>query len=434
MKLDFEGASQAFKDRNLKGIAGYMAGLTGFMLAIPLLLGIIATILGLFSPSSSRIIVVAAAICIWGVLLIALSEAGLLINMMIKDSSVDKTGCFFGILSSVMVVFTCILNRAHTAGLLQFLFGIGAMIIGFDLLIKVWIDGLELSGSPNFFHDIELIKGSINAGKVKKNNESVVESGVRNKNRKTQEIDVIPVDVQPETQVEPVYETTFEQTDQPSDTLSIQDQIRYVQKADEVIKRAFELVNNSDSNRKRIANYKSSLPIVLPIIIIIFGSLPLYMLYSAYRYFLVGSISTALQTFLVGLILLLIVAGIIALVVKNEKKIKNRHVQLMLQAEQDEQYAEDLMKQNARAVAFIPRNYRFPLATSYIRELFETGRVKNMNEALDKYDEYEHRLKMEMAQSEIYAQLQAQQKMIINTNAAATVSAAASVMNLLLHL
>ncbi len=137
------------------------------------------------------------------------------------------------------------------------------------------------------------------------------------------------------------------------------------------------------------------------------------------------------RTIIVSIILVL---AVVFFVVKRELSKYNKIKELRVQEGTDRLHAMEILQNNAQAVAFIPKNYRFPLATGYMREMYESGRVRNMNEALDKYDEYEHRLKMEMSQSAILEQMEFQQSQISGASAAATVGAAASVINLLTSL
>ncbi len=213
---------------------------------------------------------------------------------------------------------------------------------------------------------------------------------------------------------------------EPGQTLPLSEQIKRIQIADDVIKEVFVFVESAKNKTReahRIGNIPSGIVIPMGIAGLFISGILLGGLDSLGR----GQILT-------GLIAILITAAYAYLWVILFKRYKIKGQKLYDQAGLDQQHAEDLLQNNAQAIAFIPPKYRFPSATSYMREMYETGRVQSINEALDKYDEYEHRLNMEMSQSALYLQMQQQQKMLSDTRSAATVGAAASVLNFLLHL
>ena len=215
---------------------------------------------------------------------------------------------------------------------------------------------------------------------------------------------------------------------QSGQTLSLPEQIKRIQIADDVIKQVFSYIESAKHNKEEAYKAYSGMPLPLLFVIILFIS-PVFVIVVA------AALSSLLGgKFLSGLFFSAIVAAFVYgfLRYKKQKSLKwKNHTE---QAKEDEQHVEEIIRQNSEAIAYVPKKYRFPLATGYMREMYETGRVQSMNEALDKYDEYEHRLKMETSQSAIYLQMQAQQKMIADTNAAATVGAAAGVINFLIHL
>ena len=51
----------------------------------------------------------------------------------------------------------------------------------------------------------------------------------------------------------------------------------------------------------------------------------------------------------------------------------------------------------------IPPRYQYPIATAFIADIFQTGRVKTIGAALDKYEEQLHRWKVESAAQEAVA-------------------------------
>lgn len=201
------------------------------------------------------------------------------------------------------------------------------------------------------------------------------------------------------------------------------DQIKKIQTADDVINEVFSFIEKADKKREQ-ANYVKKKTGA--------GGVFLYIIVGYFYLMMLGIIGMMIQpSFLAALIDIAIIAVTIFIIYKNHQSTKGRIQELTVQEDTERMHAEELLNKNAREIAFIPPNYRFPLATGYIREMFETGRVKNMNEALDKYDEYEHRLKMEMSQSELLMQMEAQQAAVSTASTAATVGAAASVIRLL---
>lgn len=55
----------------------------------------------------------------------------------------------------------------------------------------------------------------------------------------------------------------------------------------------------------------------------------------------------------------------------------------------------NIAQSNKELISSVPANYRYPMATNYIYEVFRDGRVNNINEALNMYDTQLHRWKME---------------------------------------
>lgn len=95
---------------------------------------------------------------------------------------------------------------------------------------------------------------------------------------------------------------------------------------------------------------------------------------------------------------------------------------------------EQLINQYGSVIAVIPEKYRYPIATSYIVELFETGRATTLPMALDKLEEQIHRWYMEAAMEEavVYQMNQAAALKKVQTNSA--VSAAANTVSAVAHI
>lgn len=110
------------------------------------------------------------------------------------------------------------------------------------------------------------------------------------------------------------------------------------------------------------------------------------------------------------------------------------------QANQKDDGVNMLLNQYANTIAVIPCKYWYPIATSYIFEVLQTGRATTMPMALDKLEEQLHRWNMEAAMQEALAYQITQTQILRNVQAtsaasaaASSVSAAASVANFFLN-
>ena len=61
-----------------------------------------------------------------------------------------------------------------------------------------------------------------------------------------------------------------------------------------------------------------------------------------------------------------------------------------------------ILDENESVLSCIPNSYRYPLASGFILQIFQEGRVTTMSEALDKYDEQLHRWKVEATYNDMY--------------------------------
>jgi hypothetical protein len=68
-------------------------------------------------------------------------------------------------------------------------------------------------------------------------------------------------------------------------------------------------------------------------------------------------------------------------------------IQASAKAEMD--VVNNIAQSNKELISSVPANYRYPMATNYIYEVFRDGRVNTLNEALNMYDTQLHRWKME---------------------------------------
>ena len=96
--------------------------------------------------------------------------------------------------------------------------------------------------------------------------------------------------------------------------------------------------------------------------------------------------------------LIILIIGILTLekVRKNQfRKHQENAIQYRKQAQEKETELNEFVKRTEKDLEIIPTKYRYPLATNYIEEIFENGRASTIPEALDKFEEYLHRLHVE---------------------------------------
>ena len=109
-----------------------------------------------------------------------------------------------------------------------------------------------------------------------------------------------------------------------------------------------------------------------------------------------------------GLGILLTFAGtvFVIIVLKNMLSARKNEEYERSIAEADAAYqaGEAIFCENTDTLSVIPSEYWYPMATEYILRMFETGRAGTMNEALQMYDEYHHRWRMEQANEAIIRQ------------------------------
>lgn len=118
----------------------------------------------------------------------------------------------------------------------------------------------------------------------------------------------------------------------------------------------------------------------------------------------------AISFIIVGAILIIVppIVLVVALLVRKHlaKKHHNALIKYREQIKEKENAVNTLIDCRSGELDIIPAQYRYPLATNYISELFINGRANSIPEALDKYEEQLHRWKMEQsAQENIAIQL-----------------------------
>jgi hypothetical protein len=98
---------------------------------------------------------------------------------------------------------------------------------------------------------------------------------------------------------------------------------------------------------------------------------------------------------------------------KKEKKLQTACENELQRADALHGEGISILRQNGEALAFIPESYRYPLAVSWFVKFAQEGRAPTMQDALDRYDEQQHRWRMENAQRNML-QLQQQQMNQLN--------------------
>lgn len=207
-------------------------------------------------------------------------------------------------------------------------------------------------------------------------------------------------------------------------SLTINEQIRRVQIADDVIQEVFSYLESAEQKKKQSFSPQTSSDNFRIVAIVAGGIILSSLVYSIFA-----------KIPILSLLAFAPLGGMVYLLIQEDKKRKSKVAQIKVEEDSERYHAEEVLNQNAEAIAIFPKNYRYPMATAYMREMFETGRVHTINEALDKFDEYEHRMRMEASQTELMKQMQAQSAAISSAGAAATtaasVGAAANILRLL---
>lgn len=110
---------------------------------------------------------------------------------------------------------------------------------------------------------------------------------------------------------------------------------------------------------------------------------------------------------------------------KADKKIDA----LQKQSEAEVQTAQEVFDDHAAEMDFLPVDYWYPMATSYLVKIVKNGRTNSLSEALDKFDDYLHRWKLEEANAQLVAQQQEQTAHLASIKRSSRISAAANVTN-----
>lgn len=131
--------------------------------------------------------------------------------------------------------------------------------------------------------------------------------------------------------------------------------------------------------------------------------------------------SEGVQRFLISLVLLIPLPSaaviyfiLIRPIINGKKKaVQKTYQEGIRQADELHAKAISVLQDNVDKLAFIPEEYRYPLAVSYLIKYLQEGRAQTLQDALDRFDEQQHRWKMESAQQQML-QLQQQQSNQLN--------------------
>jgi len=98
-------------------------------------------------------------------------------------------------------------------------------------------------------------------------------------------------------------------------------------------------------------------------------------------------------------------------------------------AQEERNAAQQIFEANYEALSFLPDDYWYPMATSYLVKAIASKRVDNLGDALDRFDAQLHRWKVEEANANLLAQQQAQTAHLKSISTSSKVNAAANVAN-----
>lgn len=107
---------------------------------------------------------------------------------------------------------------------------------------------------------------------------------------------------------------------------------------------------------------------------------------------------------------------------------------LQKKAQEERDAAQRIFEENCEALSFLPDDYWYPLATSYLVKAIASKRVETLGDALDRFDAQLHRWKVEEANAAMLAQQQAQTAHLKSIRTSSKVNAAANVTNAIFNI
>ena len=99
------------------------------------------------------------------------------------------------------------------------------------------------------------------------------------------------------------------------------------------------------------------------------------------------------------------------------------------QNELEYQKAQEIYESNYSDLSFLPSDYWYPLATNYLVQAIELGRVTTLGEALNLFDAQLHRWRVEQANTNLLAQQQMQTRHLSSIRKSSKINAIANVTN-----
>ena len=149
-------------------------------------------------------------------------------------------------------------------------------------------------------------------------------------------------------------------------------------------------------------------------------------------WFVVGTVSGSIPFLAQVLLIVSIIGGIVLGVggYRNEKTTLEEQISsLQKKAQKERDAAQQIFEENYEALSFLPDDYWYPLATSYLVKAIASKRVETLGDALDRFDAQLHRWKVEEANAAILAQQQAQTEHLKSIRTSSKVNATANVVN-----
>lgn len=211
-----------------------------------------------------------------------------------------------------------------------------------------------------------------------------------------------------------------------------------VKNANRIVKRIFGIIDEMQqiNETHTIATNKikqlSSIKIIIRMVLFCFIVIPigLYLLEAILASLLwsglieLGIIQDNENILWVCFIIVYVIISIISFILFNRRrksKIKKYHNSIV---DCEKKYQEKdielskIAESNKDNLEIIPVKYRYPLATDYIEEVFESGRATTIPQALDKFEEQLHRWKLENSMNQYLEiqqiQMENLEKMIID--------------------
>ena len=114
---------------------------------------------------------------------------------------------------------------------------------------------------------------------------------------------------------------------------------------------------------------------------------------------------------------------------KEKSSLEAKISSIQGQAQKERDAAQQIFDANYEALSFLPDDYWYPLATSYLVKAIASQRVMTLGDALDRFDAQLHRWKVEESNANLLAQQQAQTVHLKSISVSNKVNAAANVAN-----